>query len=242
MATDSLAYVLGTLRRLKATPNVGSGNPTIAFVREWVGSDSPLETGRLILAIQEKISDATSIITESKLSDEAKAGLLQTLGTLKVQFSFEALQNSVNTYFPVIDPAITNFAIISSSIGVGLPEEASKEINDFVSELRGMVGRISEFNLDENLASIVKRHIQLLIAMLINADAVGLNSAMSAYYDMILALRGEKNANLADDKEADGFWSIVKKWHARLELVFGLVDKGQQALPYINELPRLTGF
>ena len=243
MATDSLVYTLGLLRRLKSTPNVNLGHATINFVREWIGSHVSLEIAKLVIAIQENLEAAHIVISESGLNDEAKSGLFETIGGLKAAFSFENLNNAPSSYLPSIDPAITNFAIVTSSIGVTIPEEAINEIGILISELNDFSNKVDEFEISKNVKMTVKRHVSLLIALLNNVQAVGLEPAISAYYDLILALRKEKAADGGEGSgSGNGLWGQIKEWSSRFESISNLIDQGSMVLPYLQALPRIAGF
>jgi hypothetical protein len=243
MATDSLAYVLGLLRRIKSTPNVNMQNATLGYVHEWAGSHSSLHVAKLVIAIQENLESAQVVIEGSGLSDEAKSGLFGTISALKSAFAFENLNSAPVNYLPAIDPAITNFAIVTSSVGAVIPDEALDALGLLVSDLHEFLGRIDSFELPLNVKLTVKRHVSLLIAMLNNAQAVGIEPAISAYYDLVLALRKEKSPD-AEDKQSSGgsFWSQIKEWSGRIESLANLVEQGSKALPYLDALPKIAGF
>ena len=241
MASDSLAYVLGLLRRLKATPNVGIGQPSIGFVREWVGSHDSLAAAKLIIAIQENLVAAHQLISMSTLSDEARAGLLETIGSLRASFAFENLNNSVSSYITTIDSALTNFAIITSAINIQFPPDAENEIGSLISDLGAFAEKLDNFDVPENVRETAKRHLSLLVALLINAQAVGINPAISAYYDMILALKKE-HASESEAGDSKGFWSNIKSWNIRFEAIYNLIDRGSKLIPYLDDIPRIGGF
>lgn len=243
MATDSLAYVLGLLRRLKSTPGLELGNATIAFAREWAGSHSSLQVGKLIIAIQENLECAQVVIDGSGLSEEAKSGLFETIGALKTAFAFENLQAAPKNFIPSLDPAITNFAIVTSSVGAVIPSEALDEIEILIGDLHGFLDRVDDFELPANVKVTVKRHVSILLGMLNNIQAVGIEPAISAYYDLVLALRKEHSPDADDKKPSEGsFWTQIREWSGRLESVATIVDKGSAALPYLEALPKIAGF
>jgi hypothetical protein len=241
VATDSLGYVLGLLRRLKTTENLAVGNNGIDFLNRWCNGDK-YSILKMCQTIQKNLDGAHDVVTYSSLSDEAEAGLIETVVALKEAFSLGAVGGLVQNYLRAIDSSITNFAIITSSLDIKPSAEA--EIDALCKELMDFVQNIDSFELEPGLESCAKRHVLVLLSMLINVQALGIDSALSAYYDMLLALRRQGGANSGTDSSSKkgSFWQSVKSWSGRLESICKIIEIGNKAIPYLDDLPRLTGF
>ena len=240
MSKESIVAVLGLLRRFKTTESLSTGNAPLHFLQAWAGDHSSFVVLRLALASMEHVENARLAITQSELSQEAKDGLIATLTGLSQTFSFENFGSAVQNFLPALDSSITNFAIIASMADAQFSEAARAEVSTLVGEIDGLAAEIRASNLDVRLRDIIVRHLGILAAMLRNADAVGVEPALSAYFDLMWHLRGAANEDKASaDQSASGFWEKMKSWGDRLTTLANMADSGTKLLPYAEKVPDL---
>ena len=242
MAADSLTNVLAILRQFKTTADLNLEYPTLEFMKRWAGTDDNLTIGRFLVSVQENVQNAQMIVARSRLTDEAKTGLLSTISSLTEAFSVGGLQNPVKAYIPSLDSAITNFAIVTSSLDIDVSTDALNDILKFTEELDEFLDSIHEFDLSDSLRETASRHILVLAAMLRNVQAVGFDAALASYYEMLLALRKERPAEPDNESKATGFWDQLKLWGGRLETISKVMETAGAAIPYIEKIPLISGF
>lgn len=243
MSTSSLSLVLGILRKLKSTEGLGPANHATQFVHEWSGDADPVATLKVAAGITEACSNALITINESALTEEAKAGLRQTVTSLQQMFSLQRINQPIQKTMPDLDPAITNFAILVSMTDTNLSDQANSEISDFIKEIEALKNTIDKSELDPVLKEIVKRHLSVLISALNNVETIGLEIAIGSYADLLARLANEIKVRNDDQSEAGkNIWDQIKKWSERIQSIQDLIDSGSKALPYLENLPKLTGF
>ena len=240
MSGAAVSAVLGLLRRLKRTDGLSLQHSSLSFLQVWAADHSPTTVLRMSIGISEQIEDARNAINASQLSDEAKEGLLATLGGLGSAFSLGGMHTSIQSYIPALDSAITNFAIVASMVDADLPASARAEIEELAVEIEGLRATIDDYGLEMPLREAVVRQLNALIALLRNADAVGVEPALAAYFELMWQLRKTKSAD--DEGKKSGLWSTVSAWSDRFTKVADLVDAGSKLLPVVEKAPDLLKF
>jgi hypothetical protein len=242
MAGQSLAYVLGVLRRFKSTAGMSVGNTTLDYIQKWVGGSNAAAVAKVQISVLENTKIASSVVTNSRLSEEAKIGLLHTLAQMETMFSAGQITGSVQAYFPALDSAITNFAIVTSHIQASVSAESIEAAKNLASEIDDLISQIDSLSSDQVQREICRRHLNALSGLLKNIDAFGVDTALSAYYDMILSLRKDLRTQTEDSSNGDGIWAKIKSIGGKLKDLNDLVETGAKILPYVDDLPKMIGF
>ena len=236
MGTRAITGVLGLLRRLKRTEGLGSSHSMMQYLQVWSNNASPSVTLRLCVSIQEEIEDAISSVQVGSLTEEAKEGLLSTLSSLQIAFSIESLGNALANYVPAIDSAITNFAIVSSLVGAEFSDEVMKGVKDLIVELENLRDSAEINDIDDVLRRTVLRQVNAIIALLHNASAVGIDAAISAYFDLVLQMRRSESSEESSEARAT-IWAKIASWRDRLIKLADLVDAGAKVIPVLEKAP-----
>jgi hypothetical protein len=241
MSNDAVGAILELLRKLKTTDNLTIGHQPIEYIKAWAGDHSNGTVLRLNLAIIEKIDVAHATISNSSMTDEAKAGLLGTLSSLSQMFSLEGLKSSgVNNYLPTIDSAITNFAIISSMVDGSLPDQAVHEISELMVEITGLISYTTDAKIDPTIKDTIIRQLNAMNAMLLNVKAVGVEPALAAYFELVVKLKKAEKVVSEESKDAvKGVWERIENWSDRFGKLADIVDSGSKFLPYVEKVPDL---
>lgn len=240
MARDSVASVLGILRSLRETQGLSIGHTSLDFLRVW-GSDRTTSVSlRLALGILQQVEDARNSIGTSALSDEAKRGLLHTLESLSTAFSPGGWAAPIQNYLTAIDASITNFAIIASMVDAELPQSAIEEINALIIEIDEVCESFRQASIEPTIRDAAVRQLLALSAMLRNAQAVGLEPALTAYFDLMWQVRkGQGRASEETVGKVKGLWSKISTWGERLSKLSDVVESGSKLIPYAEKVPDL---
>lgn len=242
MSASPLLFVLELLRRIKAQPEFAEGHSALHLVSIWVGDGGVEAQLKLIIAVQMNLAEAESQIIRSDFDDEAKDGLLSTINGLIQGFSIAQLNTQLKGFLPAIESAITNFAILKNQVGVQIPQEFFEKKKSLLEELQQFIIDAEGFDLDDRLKDVVKREIRMLIALLHNAEAVGVEAALASYAQLLIKIRNRidpKNEN--QKNESIKLWDKIMSWSERLDALMKLYDAGQRMLPYIDKIPQIPG-
>ena len=241
MSQDAVVAVLGVLRRLKNTQGVSVNNSALDFLRMWAGDHSPIIILRLSIAIQNHVADAQIAIANSSLTDEAKGGLAATLTGLSQCFSIEMLQQAISSFLPALDSSITNFAIIASMMDVSFSQKTQDEIDEVISDIDSLINDLNEREFDPSLRAALVRQLYMVTAMLRNAQAVGTDAALSAFFDIILRKKDDDRSTLdpAIAEVRRSIWERIASIGDKLTKIASIAESGQKLLPYLEKIPSL---
>jgi hypothetical protein len=238
-----IRFVLGLLRRLKSTSDLTRGNSAQQYVEVWARGGGQEAQFRILITIQQNLVEARQVIEASGLSDEAKGGLYATIDSLIATFAIGNFQGAVSNYLLDLDTAITIFSVITSAIDFDVPEQFVTERDELVNDLNLFIEELASLDVDERLRDTARRQVSLLIALLRNAEAIGVEAALASYYEMVIKLRNRSAAN--PDSQSEGkskFWSTIKSWSDRLDSLSKIYDIGQRLLPHVDKIPQIPGF
>ncbi len=243
MSGAPLRYVLGLLRRIKSGSELNVGHTAMQHAATWVAGGEQDAVFKLIIALQQNLSEARDVIRKSRLSEEAQLGLLSTIDGLIVAFSLPQLGSPIQSHLPAIDSSITNFAVITSAIDFEISDQFKAERDSFVVELEKFLEEMADFAIDERLKDTARRQISLLIALLKNAEAVGVEAALTSYWELVIKVR---NRSVGSDEAQEGdkskLWDAITSWSERLDSLSKIYDVGEKLLPYVDKIPQITGF
>jgi hypothetical protein len=229
MDHQSLSNVLGMLRKLKDEPNNITG---IQLIQKWTGVASTNPAAVLTVAVNfvEQIREATIVIENSSLSEEAKAGVRVALKGLENAFALTGLQSHTKGHIPHIEVLIGNFAILLDASGIDSKQPIPQEAVDLANEVDALSGEFDDESLDPVLRDIAKRHLATLSTLLRHVPIFGLEAALATYFELVIRLRRagtntseesqkaakplfEKLESLKEKFETiDKIWNIGVKW------------------------------
>ena len=241
MPDNYLLNVLNILRLLKASGRMG--NQTYETLLIWVGGEK-LTSAALKMAayMHEQCEGAIIILQQSNLTTEAKEGLTQTVVQLASAFSMSNLNSAPNSFLPQIEAAISQFAIIVSITGKDLRASENVELVQLLSEVEAVRERFNQIGVDPLVADIANKNLHVLATMLRNVDALGLDSALSCYYEMIIRLkRADDGASPASKSKSSELWDKIKSWQERFTSIDQAVNTGSSLLQHGESLFKLIG-
>lgn len=253
MSTNPLASFLSLLRLIRES---NPSKPPQVMFQAWAGgADIPTSTVVKIAAYAiEQAEAASTYISGTQLSDEAKQGLLQTTSSVISAFQLQHLGgHGVATFLPALDAGISQFAILISAAGLDREPAPLEEIADLVAAIDRFSGSLNDVGLDELVRETARKHLAVLKALLQHVDALGVDAAMAAYYELVLRLRSADNNSSASSKERMAkIWPEVERWAGRLAIIEQAYTQGghllgelgrpaQQLLTHMPTLPGITG-
>jgi len=242
MSNRAVSAVLGVLRRLRSTQGLGQDHAVLQYLQQWAGDHSESVVLRLALGVIEEVEDAQIAIAASSLSEEAKEGLNGTLSGLRSAFALSGMNNSIKSFMPALGPAITNFAIIASMIDAETSPEVATEIENLSKEIDELLKAVRDSSLEPTLRDAAVRHLGILLALLRNADAVGVEPALAAYFELLWQMRKLKESAEKQTGDGVGVWERISSWGERLGKIADLVDAGSKLVPYIEKVPDLLKY
>ena len=241
MPENYLLNVLNNLRLLKASGRMP--NQTYETLIGWVGGEN-LRSAALKMAayIHEQCEGARIVLDQSNLTEEAKEGLTQTVVQLATAFSIPNLTSAPNSFLPQIEAAISQFAIIVSLTGKDLRISDNDELKHLLQEVEAVREQFNQTGVEPLVADIANKHLHVLATMLRNVDALGLDSALACYYEMIIRLKRMDDCASQESKaKTSGLWETIKSWQERFTSIDQAVNTGSSLLQHGEGLIKLIG-
>ncbi|HLZ75454.1 hypothetical protein [Phenylobacterium sp.] len=210
---DYITNVLNILRLLKPEPN----HTGFQHLHRWVGEPfSEALAARMCAYVLENAEGAEAVIRGSGVPAESAEGLCQTTGGLRTAFSPAGINGSIGGPLPTLVSSIALFATFAGS--QARPSDPPKEALDLVVEVEAMIAKLGAARLDPLVHEIAIRHLRVLVILLKNVQAFGVDSATVAYSELIVRLRRAVHASGPDtEKKMRGVWPTLKTWWSRLE-------------------------
>ena len=226
MSDHPVSNFLNLLRLIKRTGCMEQALQ--ASIGRWAGeTPSPATMLRIAAYICDLCDDTLVEINSSTISDEAKAGLLQTAQSVQTLFSVPNMANAPNHFLPQIDGSITQFAILVSVAGLDEPNPVSAEIDELVAEIVSIEKAISEAGVSPAVAEVARRHLHVLKTLLQNVDALGIDAALAAYDELVIRLRRvDEKADPGTHKKMRKVWPMIEKWSGRLAVIHAGLSHG----------------
>lgn len=246
MADDYIGNVLGFLRKLRKTAM--PGNAVSDNLRRLCGqSFTETEILRFAAYAHDQASAAQTLINNSTLPDEAKAGLIETTQAIMAACSLGGINNGLQSYFPKLDSSLSSFAILAGVRGSIPTASDLPEVVSLFQEVEALRENLASYDLDPIIFETVSRHLTLLSVLLKNVDAFGVDSAMVAYAELVVRFR--RAAAEPSEKSKAGverLWAQVEQWTGRLTIIDHAVNSGSSILSHlpsvatiIHQLPHL---
>lgn len=241
MSDNYVGNILAILRLIRKTFEPNQGHAGLTYIQTWAGTDiTAPQSLRIAAYVLDQASGAESLIAGSTLDDEAKAGLIQTTTALTSAFSLAGLQNQMAAFFPAFDSAISNFAILASATGGLSAAPDHTEVDALLRDVDEMINSVRSSAMDPIVRDTAIRHLVVLRTLLANVDALGVDSAMAAYLELLIRLRrAEGAASQSTKAEVKGIWPQIEKWAARLNLIDKAINDGSGFLSHFESVPSL---
>ena len=238
MSDNYIGNVLSLLRLLR---NGDKNHSAMSYVIQWIAKEDQTHAQimRICTYVLDQVAGARFVIVGSQLSDEAKNGLLETTDAIMNAFSIGGMQSPVHNYIPALDAAISNFAILASATGM-VEFIVPQELTELIAEVERVATLFDTDDFDPIVRETAKRHMAVLLTMLNNVESLGVDAAVSAYYDLVIRLRRATTAssNAAGEKVA-ALWPEVERWAGRLAIIEQAVNSAGGLLAHFQAVPTL---
>lgn len=236
MSDNAITNVLNLLRLVKNT-NM-SGNAVIENLRTWCGGSSDNSMAlRIAIYANEQCDEACKMISLSVLDEEAKAGLTQISQALKSAFALEHLNNAFISFLPQLDGSISSFAILNSVMSSGIAPSQDGNLRDLIDDVERVNLLFEAEGIDPLVKATAQRHLHVLLTLLKNVDALGLDAAMSAYSELVIRLRRSETTAPAESREKTSkIWESVKQWQDRFASIDAAVNTGSSLLQHAQTI------
>jgi hypothetical protein len=236
---SNLSTVLNILRLVRDTSKskgMTSGAQYASFWLEPLTDEGAIL--RLVAYVCEQCALARAEVDELELSEEAKAGLHQAIQGLATAFSLGGIHSNVNQHIPYIDSAISQLAIFCSIRG----EDKINRITEhekLIKEIESLILKFSEKGIDPEVANVAKRHLTILLTLLQNLEAFGVDAAMAAYAELVIRLqRADARASETSRGTTSRLWPAIKKWSGRLTTIGQAYDSGSELLGHATDVAK----
>lgn len=236
MADNYIGNVLGILRLLKNTEGLSADHPPITFIHQWAGDAGDNATLRVAAYVLDQAFGAESLVQNSSLNDEAKQGLLQTTQALRAAFSIAGMSQAIRAHLPALESSLSSFAILASATGVGKSPPRVKEVDEILGEIDQLNETLGTTDVDPLVKDIALKHLTVLKALLSNIEAFGTDSAIAAYYELVIRLRrAEKGASDETKTTLKKVWPKIEQWAGRLTIIEQAMNSGASILSDFSE-------
>jgi len=235
--SQSLLNALGILRLMKAGSKVGPSDTALALIRRLSGT-SNFSTANLRVAayLCDQVTSAKLVIDNSQLSEEAKEGVSLVLDGMIEAFSLQNLTSAYSNYVRNIPGAISNFVILISAAGLRERNELPEEVSDLITSIEATVSAIEDDKLDPIVRDISKRHLDILKALLKNVPILGLEPALTAYFELMSSVRRAEVDTSPEAKEKfEPIWKAMAKWGERLGSADRLWNAGAKLVEHADK-------
>lgn len=239
MSDNFISNVLNILRLIKATPEL-NGHAPVEYLKKWSGVK--IDEGaalRFCAYVQDQCDGALAIINQSSLASEAKAGLIQTVEALRSGFVISHLSTALSTHFPQLDAAISSFAILESVSNLAGMSADTSELESLIEEVEKIAASFDDASIDPIVRETAKKHLDVLLALLRNVGALGVDSAMIAYAELVIRLkRVDGIASETSRSKTATVWPVIEKWGGRLAIIDKAMNSGQGLLDHAVNIGR----
>jgi len=240
MDNQSLVNVLGLLRRMQNLSNTVS---SAEMIKSW-GIGTPDEATILKVAayVMEQSQLAKATILNSKLSEEAKDGIMVTLDGLEQAFTLAKIQTSPKGHVGNITSGIALLAVLLSSQNVEEQRASPPEIDELLAEINELQGALTDEDLDPLVRETAQRHLNVLSTLLRQIPILGLEAALTAYFALLMKIRrSDIDTSPKSRDKLKPIWATIEGWGAKLASIdkvwnvgarLAHVKRAQQLLTY----------
>lgn len=244
MDDQSLRNILFLYRHLRNGPQHQQQETAVAAIGRLVGDKV---AGSSILKVAAYLVEQTSlakiVIDKSRLSPEAKQGILANISGLSRAFSLENINKPWRQSTEDIGGAITNLVILLSSIGVDADITNPDDANALAADVRSMMTKFEDGDIDPDVRDVAARHLQILVVLLENLPIFGIEAAMSIYFEMVVRLRrADIGASEASHSKTSSMFDKIKTWGERLNSIDGVWNAGARLLGHADKAQGLLHY
>ena len=241
MSDNFISNVLNILRLVKASAAELHGHPASGFITKWAGAAlTEPATLRICAYVQDQCDGALELINQSSHTEEEKAGLCQTVQALRNGFSIQHIQSPLMNQLPQLDASISFFSILQSSINLSSMSSDIDELHILIEEVESLINLFDDPDIDPIVKTTAKKHLHVLLTLLRNVDAFGVDAAMAAYAELVIRLRRvDSSASETARAKVAKIWPIIEKWVGRLAIIDKATNSGQALLEHAHGLSQL---
>lgn len=162
--------------------------------------------------------------------------MLQTTQALRAAFSLGGIHQAIRVHLPALESSLSSFAILASATGVGKSVEKVKVVIEIVDDIDQLNASLRSSGLDPLVEDIALKHLAVLKMLLSNIEAFGTDSAIAAYYELVIRLRRAEKSASADTKVAlKQVWPKIEQWAGRLTIIEQAMNSGASILSDFSE-------
>lgn len=244
MSVNYLTNVLNILRLLANTTPTNT-NAIIGHLMTWAATTDQ-DSGqilKLIAYVQEQCEGALALINSLEISEEDKAGPIQTITHLRTAFNFGMMGSAISQSIPHLAASLSGFRMFVLALESDVLISDNPEIKSIIAEIVDLQAKLGSSDVDRFVRETAQRHLHILHSLLVNVDAFGIDSAMAAYFEMVVRIqKAEKIASDTSRNTMKGFWPFMKKWGDRLKSVDDAASVGVKLVGYGTIFQQAIGF
>lgn len=233
MDDQSIRNTLAILRLIKGSK---SSTTAYAFLQNLAGGEKDHRTLLRVAAyLQDQFSQATTVIQNSNLVDEAKVGVLQATTDLRNAFQLAGLHSGFGNLVNQVPTYISSIVILLSAAGIAVHSDDPKEAQDLAAEIDKFQNAFNDSALDPVVRDVAKKHMAALATLLRHVPIFGLEAALSSYFELVMRLRRVDAHSTPEAKEAlEPLMGQVKTWGERLGAIDEAINKGANLLDRVK--------
>jgi hypothetical protein len=212
------------------------------MIREWVGGhDDHAQIARVAAWVIDEISAAETELERLQLEEEARAGVLQITGGIKAAFSLQNLNSPAQNFVPQLEGAVGTLAILVSAARL-IPPPRPQSVAALLAEIEALIALFEESGLAPDVVQTAVRHLRTLGALLNNIEAFGVDSAMSAYADMMVRVkRAMETGDPRGAKTKKSLWDRLRRIRGGLKDINEAYESSSSLLEHAGEVVDLLG-
>jgi hypothetical protein len=245
MRYSPIEYVLAVLRLFRdAVEKSSSISASQVLSAQFdANSESPAYY-RAIAVIFENILEAeAAVVSEDRLDDEAKGGILQIFRQLRNSLKPPSLEQPLNAHFN----NSVNLSASHLAIAAGLFRNSQREpgrpadIEELVSEIDDVSKKVEASGLEPVARKVLTENLAALAMFLKGVHVFGFDAAYAAYVELVTRLKRQADRDQSSSNVVKKLWPTVKKWGARLKAIDESVQDGQHLLEMLDSAGHLIG-
>lgn len=244
MSVNYLTNVLNILRLLAKTQPQNT-TAVVGYLMAWAecNDDNSSQILKMIAYIQEQCEGALALMNRLEIPDEDKAGPVQTVTHLRAAFNLNMISSDIKQSLPHLAVSLSGFRMFVLAFDSDVLISDHPEIQSIIAEIAELRQKLGKVDVDPFVRDTAQRHLHILHSLLVNVDALGVDSAMAAYFEMVIRIqKAEKLAGETSQEAMSGFWPFMKKWGERLKSVDDATSVGVKLVGYGAIFQQAIGF
>lgn len=196
----------------------------------------------------DQFNQANAVIDASQLVDEAKSGVRNAINALINAFQIGNLNNSIENFNHTAPGYISNLVILLSAAGLMLQDAELDEALNLAKEVEELIEKFDDPALDPVVREIAKKHLATLAMLLRHIPIFGLESAMQAYFELMMKLRrANSKSSTKSQNNMSSVLEILKSWGDRIKSLdeyynssANMIDRAGNVIPLLQYIPGLS--